>query len=101
MTLGPLTAFSAVNPNVYGAIGLTGRLLGTESDYVEFALVQNGSVALLLDAHDPAFTLPADQSAQLFAIPKGSAVPPGVYFAVLRVNGQQARQAFVLNMVAP
>lgn len=99
MTLGTLTAVSGTNPNVYGTIGLTGVLLGTEHDYVEFALLQNGVAAILLDAHDPAFTLPADQSAQQFAIPKESAVPPGVYFAVLRVNGQQAKQAFVLNMV--
>jgi hypothetical protein len=99
MTLGTLTAVSGTNPNVFGTIGITGVLLGTEHDYVEFALLQNGVAAILLDAHDPAFTLPADQSAQQFAIPKESAVPPGVYFAVLRVNGQQAKQAFVLNMV--
>jgi len=101
MTLGALSAFSVTNPNVYGTIGFTGVLLGTDRDYVEFALVQNGAAVVLLDAHDPAFTLPGDQSAQQFAIPRESAVPPGVYFAVLRVNGQQAKQAFVLNMVAP
>ncbi len=99
MTLGTLTAVSGTNPNVFGTIGLTGVLLGTEHDYVEFALLQDGVAAILLDAHDPAFTLPADQSAQQFAIPKEGAVPPGVYFAVMRVNGQQAKQAFVLNMV--
>ena len=99
--VGALAAVSVTNPNVYGTIGLSGKLLGTEHDYVEFALVQNGVVALLQDKRDPSFPLPADQSAQQFAIPKESAVPPGVYFAVLRVNGQQAKQAFVLNMVAP
>jgi hypothetical protein len=101
MTLGTLSAVSATNNNVFGTISLTGVLLGTDHDYVEFALVRDGKSAVLLDAHDPTFTLPADQSAQRFAIPREQAVPPGVYFAVLRVNGMQARQAFVLNMVAP
>jgi hypothetical protein len=101
MTIGALSKVSAANTNVFGTIGLTGVLLGTERDYVEFALVQNGVAAVMLNAHDPTFTLPADQSAQRFAIPKEQAVPQGVYFAVLRVNGMQARQAFVLNMVAP
>lgn len=101
MTIGALSKVSVTNTNVFGTIGLTGVLLGTEHDYVEFALVQDGVTAVMLDAHDPSFTLPLDQSAQQFAIPKEQAVPQGVYFAVLRVNGMQARQAFVLNMVAP
>lgn len=101
MALGVLAAVASTNDAVFGTISLTGVLLGTDHDYVEFALVQGGVAAILLDAHDPTFTLPADQSAQRFAIPKEQAVPPGVYFAVLRVNGMQARQAFVLDMVAP
>jgi hypothetical protein len=101
MTIVSVTAVSLTNPNVYGTIALTGKLLGGASDYVEFALIRNGAVALLLDSHDPTFTPPSDQSKQQFAIPVASAVPPGLYFAVLRVNGQQAKQAFTLNMVAP
>jgi len=101
IALGALTAVSVANPNVYGTITLAGNFLGTAKDYVEFALVQGGAAVLLLDSNDPTFPLPADQSAQRFAIASANAVPPGVYVAVFRVNGQQARQAYLLNMVAP
>jgi Pvc16 N-terminal domain len=101
ITLGVLAAVSPANPNVYGTVTLAGLLLGRATDYVEFALVQNGATVLLLDSADATFPLPQDQSAQRFAIPKPRAVPPGVYVAVLRVNGQQARQAFLLNWAAP
>lgn len=101
MTILALTAISGSNPNVYGSISLSGALLGKSTDYVEFALLQNGAVALMLDTPDPSFTPPMDQSQQQFAISSADAVPPGVYFAVFRVNGQQAKQAFTLNMVAP
>lgn len=101
MTAVSLAAVSATNPNVYGTIHLSGVLLGGPNDYVEFALVQSGVVALLLDGGDPSFTPPADQTAQQFAIPVASAVAPGLYYVIFRVNGQQARQPFTLNMVTP
>jgi hypothetical protein len=101
MTILSITKVSAVNPNVYATIAFSGSLLGGAGDYVEFALVQNGLVKALLDARDPAFTPPPEQTQQQFAIPAASAVPQGLYHAVLRVNGQQAKQAFSLNMVAP
>jgi hypothetical protein len=101
MSIVSITKVSAVNPNVYGTIALAGRLLGRASDYLEFALIQNGAVVLLLDSHDPAFIMPPDQTQQQFAIPEARAIPPGLYFAVLRVNGQQAKQTFTLDMVAP
>jgi hypothetical protein len=100
ITLGTFTAVSATNPNVFGTVTYAGHLLGTAHDYVEFGLVQNGVTVLLVDSNDPTFALPADQSAQRFAISQTQAVPPGVYIAVVRVNGQQARQAFLLNLVA-
>lgn len=96
-----IAAVSAADPDVYATVGLTGKLLGSKGDYVEFALVRNGAVAILLDSPDPAFTPPPDQTQQQFTFPVSDAIPPGTYFAVLRVNGQQAKQAFTLNMVAP
>lgn len=101
MTIVSIARVSAANPNVYGAIGISGKLLGGAGDYVELALVKNGAVTLMLDAPDASFTPPGDQSQQQFAIPSASAVAQGAYFAVLRVNGQQARQAFTLNLVTP
>jgi hypothetical protein len=100
MTIMSIAAVSAINPNVYATITVAGQLLGGATDYVEFALVRDGTVALMLDTPDPAFTLPT-QSQQRFVMPQASAVPPGVYFAVLRVNGQQAVRAITLNLVVP
>ncbi len=101
MTLSNLQAVSVSNPNVYGTVSISGQMLGTAQDYIEFCLVQNGTVVLLLDKIDPSFSLPADQSALRYVIPSGNAVPPGVYLGILRVNGAQARQPIALNMVAP
>jgi hypothetical protein len=101
VTIVSIATVSAVNPKVYATIAMTGALLGGGSDYMEFALISNGLVAVLLDVPDPSFTPPGDQSKQQFAIPKTSAITQGVYFAILRINGQQARRAFTLNMVAP
>jgi Pvc16 N-terminal domain len=96
-----IAAVSVTNPNVYATIALTGVLLGGPGDYVEFALVSDGQVALLLDTPDPAFVPPGDQTKQQFAFPAANAIPPGLYYAILRVNGQQGKQAFTLNMAAP
>jgi hypothetical protein len=100
MTIVSIAAVSAANPKVYATIAISGQLLGGSADYVEFGLVRNGTVVLLLDAPDPAFTLPA-QTQQRFSIPPANAVPAGIYFAVLRVNGQQAVEAISLTLVAP
>ncbi len=101
MTIVTIAHVSAVNPNVFATIAMTGTLLGAPGDYVEFALVRNGNVAVFLDTPDPAFVPPGDQSAQQFAMAATAAVPQGTYYAILRVNGQQCRQAFTLNMAAP
>lgn len=92
---------SAANPKVYATVAFTGTLLGSTHDYVEFALVRDGEVALLLDTPDSSFTPPADQSKQQFAMTSNQAIVQGQYFVVLRINGQQAKQAFTLNMVSP
>ncbi len=98
VVVGALSAVSATDSNVHGTLLLSGEFLGRADDYVEFALVREGAVALLIDAPDPAFAAPADQSQQQFVIPPSVGVPPGVYFAVYRVNGQQARQAWTLAL---
>lgn len=101
MAIVSIAAVSAANRNVYATIVVTGALLGRTTDYVEFALIRNGVVLLLLDSTDPAVTPPSDQTQQQFAMPESSAIPQGLYFAVLRVNGQEAKQTFTLNMVVP
>lgn len=88
------------NQKVFGTIDVAGRLLGTKKDYIELALIGNGTVVLLLDRPDPAFTPPADQSAQRFRMVAEQGVSLGVYAATMRVNGQQSKQAFPISMVA-
>lgn len=101
ITIHAIAAASSNPQTVYGTISLTGKLLGGPNDYVEFALSRNGVVALLLDTPDASFVPPGDQTAQQFTFPSTSAIPAGTYFAIFRVNGQQAKQPFTLNMVAP
>lgn len=99
ITPGVLQPVSGANPNVYGSIALTGQLLGRASDYLELGLLNQSGVAMMIDRRDPAFTAPADQSAQQMLMHPADAVPPGLYTAVFRVNGAQTKQAFLLNMV--
>jgi hypothetical protein len=94
-----LAAVSGSDPNVFGVLKLTGQFLGRQSDYVEVGLLNSSGVAVVIDRLDPSFTIPADQSAQQVIMKSNEAVPPGMYTAVVRVNGAQAKQAFPLNMV--
>jgi hypothetical protein len=94
--LGPV---SVTNPNIFGAINLTGQFLGRAGDYIEVGLLNNSGVALLIDRVDPEFVVPADQTKQQVVIQKTEAVPPGTYTVVFRVNGAQSKQGFLLNMV--
>ena len=84
---------------MYGSIKVTGQFLGRPSDYVELGLLNNTGVAVIVDRPDPAFVMPPDQSAHQVLMKAADAVPPGTYTAVFRVNGAQAKQAFLLNMV--
>ncbi|MGA2114837.1 MAG: Pvc16 family protein [Bryobacteraceae bacterium] len=93
-----LQPVSATNPNVYGAIKLTGQFLGGPSDYVELGLLNSTGVAEVIDRPDPSFAAPADQSAQQVLMLSGEAIPPGTYTAVFRVNGAQSKQAFQIVM---
>ena len=94
-----LQPVSATNPNVYGAIKLTGQFLGRPADYIEVGLLNSNGVAVVIDRRDPSFVAAADQSDQQVLMVAAEAVPLGTYTVVYRVNGAQAKQAFLLNMV--
>jgi len=96
---GGLQTVSATDQDVYGTISLTGQFLGRAGDFLELGLLDQNGVAVIIDRRDPAFVAPADQSAQQMLMHPEDAVPPGAYTAVFRVNGAQAKQAFLLNMV--
>src|SRR5262249_44146422 len=80
-----------LNPNpgapVTAVIDMTGILLGTANDSVFLGMSANGKVIRIFDQ----FTRPtADQTTLRLTIATASAVPPGTYRLILRVNGQQA-----------
>jgi hypothetical protein len=93
------SGLATVSGKVFGTIKLTGQFLGRPADYIEVGLLNSTGVAVVIDRQDPTFTPPADQSAQQVLMKPADAVPPGIYTAVVRVNGAQAKQAFKLNMV--
>jgi hypothetical protein len=94
-----LQPVSGTNPNVFGALKLTGKFLGRAADYLELGLLNSSGVVVVIDRPDPGFVPPADQSVQQVLMKSAEAVPPGTYTAVFRVNGAQSKQAFVVNMV--
>ena len=79
---------------------LTGVLLGTADDEVYAALYWNGRVVRMYDE----FTRPPGATPQTelrLEITNETAVPPGTYHLILRVNGQQAKDSPAVQMVAP
>ncbi|OAN36777.1 Pvc16 family protein [Mycolicibacterium iranicum] len=84
---------------VYGRLTLTGVLLGTEDDDVFVALYRNGRVIRLFDDVTRAGVTP--QTELRVEMAEADAVVPGAYMTVLRVNGVQAKDASLVNLVAP
>jgi hypothetical protein len=99
VTASGLSPVSGSNPNVYGTLHVTGQFLGRPADYIEVGLLNSAGAPVVIDRVDPGFSAPADQTAQQLLMKIPDAVPPGMYTAVFRVNGAQAKQAFLVNMV--
>jgi hypothetical protein len=93
-----VTPVSGADPNVYGAIKVIGQFLGRRADYLEVGLLDATGVAVVVDRIDTSFAAPLDQSARQVVMKATEAVPPGTYTVVVRVNGAQARQAYLLNL---
>jgi hypothetical protein len=98
ITTSGVHAVSAADPNVFGAINVTGEFLGRPADFIELGLLNDTGAAVVIDRRDPVFVPPPGQSAQQLLMTAADAVPPGTYTAVFRVNGAQAKQSFLLNM---
>jgi hypothetical protein len=75
---------------VYGTLNLTGALMGTAADEIYVAFYRNGAVAAMFDSPALAAGGPPYQTAMSVDVPLSSALRPGDYRIVLRVNGQQA-----------
>jgi hypothetical protein len=91
---------AGVSAPVKGRITLHGVLLGTPTDDVYAGLYRNASVVRLVDT----FARPANDATQTqvwFDLVDETAVPPGDYQLILRVNGRQAKNSPSVHMVAP
>ena len=91
---------ASANAPVKGRITLNGVLLGTPTDDVYAGLYSNGSVVRLVDT----FARPANDVTQTriwFDLVDETAVPPGDYQLILRINGRQAKNSPSVHMVTP
>jgi hypothetical protein len=99
---GSLQTVAASPPPIgwkFATLDLAGKLLGTADDDVYLALFKDGATVKLLDASTDTSPPAAPQTQRRFAMLKAEAVPPGRYLVICRVNGQQARQSPVVDLV--
>lgn len=73
---------------VSGPLTLTGHHLGKQGDSIFVAFYRNGNVALMVEA-----TGAAAQTSLNVSVSIDDALPEGDYFIILRVNGEQAKNA--------
>ena len=90
-------------PPIIFAVDLTGLLLGKREDDVYLALYKDGKTVKVFDAFTDAELPPPappdpPQTEKRLKLQAGT-VPPGKYLVLLRVNGQQAKQSAVLEIV--
>src|SRR5262249_450877 len=87
--------------NVFGDVDISGTLLGLPSDDVFLAFLSNGAVVRMTDnIVAPPGPPPPPQTLVRFRLTQATAIPPGMYNLILRVNGQQARTSPLVNWVA-
>ena len=86
VTVGPLTAQPGGPPQpLSGSFTINGRQLGGPDDSIFVALFRDGAARLMLE-----LTGTAAQTSLTATVTDKQALPPGDYFLVLRVNGEQA-----------
>lgn len=79
---GPLTVNG---PNLFGNITLNGERLGGPDDNILVAFYRDGQVVLNLE-----ITGVAAQTSLQVVVNSSNALPPGIYYLIVRVNGAQA-----------
>jgi hypothetical protein len=83
----------------FATINLAGKLLGkTIDDDFYLALFKDGTTVKLFDALTDTSPLAKPQTKKQFQMTQLDAVPPGKYQVLYRVNGQQARQSFAIDL---
>ena len=106
VTVGPVNTTGAP-PMAFADIDLQGLLLGKDADDVFLALYKDGRTVKLFDVFTnippvPPPPPPASellQSGKRLSMTAADAVPPGDYLAILRVNGQQAKNSPVVRLI--
>jgi len=89
---------STVGTLKFATIDVTGTLLGKDgSDEFYLALIREGMTVRLFDVL--ADTSSGAQTGRRCVMQAADAVPSGSYLVIYRVNGQQATQAFTINLV--
>ena len=95
VTVGPLTPQPGGPPApLSGSFTITGRQLGGPADAIFAALFRDGAARLLLE-----LTGTAAQTSLTATVSDKQALPPGDYYLVLRVNGEQAVDAPLVSWV--
>jgi Pvc16 N-terminal domain/IPT/TIG domain len=95
-----------LNSNVYATLDIQGSLLGTVEDDIFLALYRDGKTVKFFDdltiiPTSPPLPPTPLQKQLRFAMQASQAVPPGQYRVILRVNGQQAKNSPVINLILP
>ncbi len=95
IVVGPLTALPGVPPQpLSGSFTINGRQLGGPDDSIFAALFRDGATRLMLE-----LTGSAAQTSLTATVTDKQALPPGDYFLVLRVNGEQAIDSPLVSWV--
>lgn len=83
----------------FASIDLTGKLLGkTINDDSYLALFKDGATVKLFDVLTDTVLPAKPQTKRQLKMTQPDAVPAGKYQLLYRVNGQQARQSFVIDL---
>ena len=80
------------NGDLFGDINLTGDRLGASDDSIFVGFFRDGSTQHLFEV-----TGTTAQTSLVLSIPAAQAISPGTYRILLRVNGEQARDAPEVN----
>lgn len=95
VTVGPLTPEPGGPPApLSGSFTISGRQLGGPADAIFAALFREGATRLLLE-----LTGTAAQTSLTATVSDKQALPPGDYYLVLRVNGEQAIDSPLVSWV--
>lgn len=84
----------------FATIDITGKLLGKDDeDDFYLSLYRAGTTFAMLDVQNDTSPASDPQTTRRFAMIQRDAVPPGKYQVIYRVNKQQARKSFSVELI--